>query len=67
MYGGVIRKAKPEIELNLERYVKNNKGLYRYIVQKRKAKETAPPLINKKGETITKVTEDAEVFNTLFA
>ena len=63
----MIRKAKPEIELNLERYVKNNKGLYRYIVQKRKAKETAPPLINKKGEMITKVIEDAEVFNTLFA
>ncbi|KFZ66869.1 hypothetical protein N338_11098, partial [Podiceps cristatus] len=46
-----IRKAKAQMELNLARDVKNNKkGFYRYIGQKRQAKESVPPLVNEKGE-----------------
>lgn len=35
----MIGKAKAQLELNLARYVKNNKGFSRYISQKRKTKE----------------------------
>ena len=44
----MIRKAKVQMEQKLTRDIKNNKkGLDRYIGQKRKAKESVPPLINK--------------------
>ena len=40
-----IRKAKAQVELSLARDAKNNKkGIYRYICQKRKAKESVSPL-----------------------
>jgi len=44
--------GKPkQMELNLERNVKNNKkGFYRYTGQKRQAKESVLPLINEKGD-----------------
>lgn len=32
----------------------NRKGFYRYIVQKRKAKESIPPLMKENGELLTK-------------
>ena len=38
-----IRKAKGQIELNLVRDVKNNKGFFRYVGRRRQAKETVPP------------------------
>ncbi|PKU32580.1 nedd4-binding protein 2-like 2 [Limosa lapponica baueri] len=39
-----VKKAKAQLELNLERDAKNNKkGFYRYINQKRKAKESVHP------------------------
>jgi len=38
-----IGKAKARMELNLARDAKNNKGFYRYVSQKRKIKESAPP------------------------
>lgn len=43
-----VRKAKMQMELNLMRVVQNNKkGFHRYTGQKRWAKETVTPLINK--------------------
>ena len=49
-----IRKTKAQMELNLVRDMKNNKkGFYRYISQKRQAKESVFPLINEKGELAT--------------
>lgn len=49
-----FRKAKTQVELSLARDVKNNKkGIYRYICQKREAKESVPPLIKEKGELVT--------------
>ena len=43
-----IRKSKVEMKLNMAKDVKNSKRFYRYIGQKRKAKESVPPLINEK-------------------
>jgi len=38
-----VRRAKAQLELNLARNAKNNnKGLYRYVSQKMKAKESVP-------------------------
>ena len=38
----------------MERNIKNSrKGFYRYIGQKRQAKGSVPPLLNKKGELAT--------------
>ena len=63
-----IRKAKAQMELNLARDVKRNKkGFYRYTGQKRQAKESAPPLINGKGELVIIDTEKAEIRNKFFA
>ena len=40
-----VRRAKVRLELNLARDAKNNKkGFYRYVNQKRKAKESIPCL-----------------------
>ena len=56
------------MELNLARDVKRNKkGFYRYTGQKRQAKESAPPLINGKGELVIIDTEKAEIRNKFFA
>jgi len=39
-----VRRAKAQLELNLASNAKNNKkGFYRYVNQKRKAKESVPP------------------------
>ncbi|KFQ55696.1 hypothetical protein N334_04196, partial [Pelecanus crispus] len=63
-----VRKAKARMELNLARDVKNNKkGFYRYINQKRKVKESVPPLMNKKGKPVSTDEEKAEVLNNFFA
>ncbi|KFZ51573.1 hypothetical protein N338_04103, partial [Podiceps cristatus] len=63
-----IRKAKAQMELNLARDVKNNKkGFYRYIGQKRQAKERVPPLVNEKGELAATDAEKAEVQNQFSA
>lgn len=51
MFREGIKKAKVQVELNLVRVVKNNtKRLFRYISQKRLAKESVPPLMNEKGK-----------------
>lgn len=62
-----IRKAKAQMELNLARDVKNNKSFFRYIGQKRQAKEIIPPLINEKEELAYSDMEKAKVLNELFA
>lgn len=49
------------------RVVKIKKGFYRYIGQKRQAKESIPPLINEKGELATADMEKAEGLNLCFA
>ena len=41
---GGIRKAKAQLELNLARDVKNNKGFDRYVSQYRKKKRNCTPL-----------------------
>ncbi|KAJ7402411.1 hypothetical protein BTVI_86713 [Pitangus sulphuratus] len=53
-----IRKAKAQMEQDVTRDVNNNEGFYKYIGQKRKAKENVPspfPPINKKGEEFVEV------------
>ncbi|KAK4826871.1 hypothetical protein QYF61_011990 [Mycteria americana] len=56
-----VRKAKVQLELNWARAAKNNKkGFYRYINQKRKVKESVPPLMNKNGDLISTDEEKAE-------
>ncbi|XP_068520926.1 uncharacterized protein [Anas acuta] len=63
-----IRKAKALTELNLARDAKNNKkGFYKYIGQKRKTKESVPPLKNVDGGLVTTDMEKAEVRNNFFA
>ncbi|NXL88334.1 GTF2I factor, partial [Alectura lathami] len=62
-----IMKAKAQMELNLVRDVKNNKGFYRYIGQKRQGKESVPPLTNEKGQLASSNMEKAEVLNKCFA
>ena len=61
-----IRKAKAQMELHLARDVKN-KSFFRYIGQKRQAKEIIPPLINEKEELAYSDMEKAKVLNELFA
>ncbi|KFQ63779.1 hypothetical protein N334_06073, partial [Pelecanus crispus] len=66
--GDGVGKAKAQLELNLARDVKNNrKGFYRYVSQKRKAKESIPPLMNKNANLVSTDKEKAEVLNNLFA
>ncbi|KAK4811749.1 hypothetical protein QYF61_005317 [Mycteria americana] len=52
---------------NLARDAKNNKGFYRYINEKRKVKESVPPLMNKNGDLVSTDEEEAEVLNNCFA
>ncbi|PKU39791.1 rna-directed dna polymerase from mobile element jockey-like [Limosa lapponica baueri] len=57
-----------ELELNLARDAKNNKkGFYRYVIQKRKVKESVYPLMNPTDKLVTTDEEKAEVSNNTFA
>ena len=50
-----IRKAKAQLELNLATKVKeNNKYFYKYINSKRRARENLHPLLDAKGNLVTK-------------
>ncbi|KAK4827894.1 hypothetical protein QYF61_022317 [Mycteria americana] len=63
-----VRKAKAQMELNLARDAKNNnKGFYRYVSQKRKAKESIPTVMSKTGKLVTMDEEKAEVLSNFFA
>ncbi|KAK4807097.1 hypothetical protein QYF61_018438 [Mycteria americana] len=56
-----VRKAKSQMELNLARDVKGNKkGFYKYIGDKRKARENVGPLLNEAGDLVTQDMEKAE-------
>ncbi|KAK4810861.1 hypothetical protein QYF61_008833 [Mycteria americana] len=61
-----VRKAKAQLELNLARNARNNKkGLYRYINQKRKVKDSIPPLMNKNGDLVSTDEEKAEIMEQI--
>ena len=63
-----IRKAKAQMELSLARDAKSNrKRFYRYMAQKRKAKESVPPLMDEKGELVMTDMEKAEGLNNIFS
>ena len=63
-----IRRAKAQLELNLATAVKDNKKcFYKYISNKRRAKENLHPLLDAGGNTVTKAEEKAEVLNAFFA
>ena len=63
-----IRKAKAQLELKLATKVKeNNKHFYKYIDSKRRARENLHPLLDAKGNLVTKDQDKAEVLNAFFA
>ncbi|KAK4831483.1 LOW QUALITY PROTEIN: hypothetical protein QYF61_017984 [Mycteria americana] len=63
-----IRRAKAQLEFNLATAVKGNKKcFYKYISNKRRAKENLHPLLDAGGNTVTKDEERAEVLNAFFA
>ncbi|KAK4822131.1 hypothetical protein QYF61_010254 [Mycteria americana] len=60
--------GRPSLELDLARDAKNNKKVfYRYINQKRKVKESVPPLMDENGDLVSTDEEKAEVLNNFFA
>ncbi|CAM5107726.1 unnamed protein product [Natator depressus] len=63
-----IRRAKSHLELQLARDVKSNKkGFFRYVGNKKKAKESVGPLLNEGGNLVTEDAEKANVLNAFFA
>ena len=59
-----VRKAKTQIELNLARNTKGNKRkFYKYISDKRKAKEDVCPLWKETGDLVTRDMKKAAVLN----
>ncbi|CAM5153463.1 unnamed protein product [Eretmochelys imbricata] len=63
-----IRRAKSHLELQLARDVKSNKkGFFRYVGNKKKAKESVGPLLNEGGNLVTENVEKANVLNAFFA
>ncbi|KAK4816829.1 hypothetical protein QYF61_023893 [Mycteria americana] len=62
-----IRRAKAQLELNLATAVKDNKKcFYKYISNKRRAKENLHPLLDAGGNIVTENEEKAEVLNAFF-
>ncbi|KAK4817308.1 hypothetical protein QYF61_009161 [Mycteria americana] len=63
-----MRRAKAQLQLNLATAIKDNrKCFYKYISNKRKAKENLHPLLHAGGNIVTKAKEKAEVLNAFFA
>ncbi|CAM4645966.1 unnamed protein product [Lepidochelys kempii] len=63
-----IRRAKSHLELQLARDVQSNKkGFFRYVGNKKKAKESVGPLMNEGGNLVTEDVEKANVLNAFFA
>ena len=63
-----IRRAKAQLELNLATALKDiKKCFYKYINNKRRAKENLHPLLDAGGNIVTKDEEKAEVLNAFFA
>ena len=62
-----VKKVKTQIKLNLARDIKRNKKkFYKYISNKRKAREDVDPLQKETGHLVMRDTEKAEVFSDLF-
>lgn len=56
-----MRKAKTHLELQLARYLKDNKkGFYKYISSKRKIRDNVEVLLNQMGVLVM---EDTEMWN----
>ncbi|KAK4827846.1 LOW QUALITY PROTEIN: hypothetical protein QYF61_021983 [Mycteria americana] len=63
-----IRRTKAQLEINMATAVKDNKKcFYKYISNKRTAKENLHPLLDVGGNIVTKDEEKAEVLNAFFA
>ena len=63
-----IRKAKAQVELRLATVVRDNKiCFYKYMNNKKRAKETLHSLLDVGGSIATKDEEKAEVLNAFFA
>ena len=63
-----IRRAKAQLVLNLPTAVKDNKkNFYKYISNKRRAKETLHPLLRARGNIVTEDEGKAEVLNACLA
>ncbi|KAF1504960.1 hypothetical protein FQV18_0002372, partial [Eudyptula minor novaehollandiae] len=63
-----MRKAKAQLERNLAAVVKDNKkSFYKYINDKKRAKENLHPLLDAGGNIVTEDEEKAEVLNAFFA
>ena len=64
----MTRKVRAHLELNLARYVKDNKkGFFKYVSRKRKAGENVGLQLNGAGALVTKNMEKAEVQKDFFA
>ncbi|XP_019330511.1 PREDICTED: RNA-directed DNA polymerase from mobile element jockey-like [Aptenodytes forsteri] len=63
-----MRKAKAQLERNLAAVVRDNKKcFYKYINDKKRAKENLHPLLDAGGNIVTEDEEKAEVLNAFFA
>ncbi|KFW71518.1 hypothetical protein AS28_08898, partial [Pygoscelis adeliae] len=63
-----MRKAKAQLERNLAAVVKDNKkSFYKYINDKKRARENLHPLLDAGGNIVTEDEEKAEVLNAFFA
>jgi len=63
-----MRKAKAQLELRLATVVRDNKKcFYKYINNKKRAKENLHPLLDVRGNIINKDEEKAEVLHAFFA
>ncbi|PKU29730.1 rna-directed dna polymerase from mobile element jockey-like [Limosa lapponica baueri] len=62
-----MSKAKAHLDLNLARDVKDNKGFFKYINSKSKARENVGPLLTEVGALVTEDAEKAELLNAFFA
>ncbi|KAF1595969.1 UNVERIFIED_CONTAM: hypothetical protein FQV16_0016447, partial [Eudyptes robustus] len=63
-----MRKAKAQLECNLAAVVRDNKKcFYKYINDKKRAKENLHPLLDAGGNIVTEDEEKAEALNAFFA
>ena len=66
-YRDKISKAKAQLELRLATVVRDNKKYFhKYINNKKRAKENLHPLLDARGNAVTKDEEKAEVLNAFF-
>ena len=61
-----LRTAKVDLELNLGRGLKSNKGFYKYLSSKRETGANVGPLLNGPGELVTNDMEKAKVLSAAF-